>query len=257
MSEFDEKACANARSIESEIGMLSHGHWNMFKRQYKSFWSHAKKISDMFRTLKPLHNDDRQKLWEKFSSICNEVKAKQASEHENREFQSKQHRNEIISEAESARVCTLFGFAPPDVQEMKSLGRTLRNASSLLSKYKEEMFGEHKQECFKLTQEIRHIHDLWWNELKQQRSKRQEEFQQRIRANLEKNYERHRKATDALRRVRNHADDLRSQISSAWNDDFRDRAYGWLSETEEKIRDIEDSIRQIEDWISEDEDKLR
>ncbi|MEW6659299.1 MAG: hypothetical protein AB1424_11620 [Thermodesulfobacteriota bacterium] len=257
MSQYDEKARANARRIDFEIETLSLGHWKMFTRQYKSFWAHAKKISDMFRTLKPLNNDDRQKLWEKFSSVCNEVKAKQASEQENREFKSKQHRNDIISEAEGARVCTLFGFAPPDVQEMKSLGRTLRNASSLLSKHKEEMFGEHKQECFKLIQEIRHIHDLWWEELKQQRSKRQEDFQQRVRANLEKNYERHRKATDALRRVRNHADDLRGQISSAWNDDFRDRAYGWLSETEDKIRDIEESIRQIEDWISEDEEKLR
>jgi len=57
--------------------------------------------------------------------------------------------------------------------------------------------------------------------------------------------------------MRNHADDLRDKISSAWNDDFRDRAYGWLSETEDKIRDIEDSIQRIEDWIREDEEKLR
>ena len=242
MGRFDEEASANARAIESEIQSLESGHWDWFERQYKDFWDHARHISHMFKTLKPIQREDRERLWEKFSSICEEVKRKQHSEHENRKFKSEQHRNYIIKEAESARPSTLFGFFPPDVQEMKALGGVLRNASSMLSKYKKEMFGEHKQECFERIQEIRHIHDVWWEELKRHRSKRQEEFQQRVRANLEKNYERHRKATDALHRVRNHADDLRDKISSAWNDDFRDRAYGWLSETEDKIRDIEDSI---------------
>jgi len=257
MGGFDEGARANARAIESEIQSLSSGHWDWFKRQYKDFWAHARQISHMFKTLKPLRREDRERLWDKFSTVCEEAKRKQRSEHEDRKFKSEQHRNDIIREAESARPCSLFGFAPPDVQEMKALGRVLRNASSMLSNYKKEMFGEHKQECFERIQEIRHVHDAWWGELKRHRSRRREEFQQRVRANLEKNCERHRKATDALRRMRNHADDLRDKISSAWNDDFRDRAYGWLSETEDKIRDIEDSIQRIEDWIREDEEKLR
>ena len=211
----------------------------------------------MFKTLKPLLRKDRERLWDKYSSICEETKRKQHSEHENRKIKSEEHFNYIIKEVERARPCSLFGFLPPNVQEMKELGRVLRNAGSMLSKYKEEMFGEHKQECFERIQEIRHIHDAWWEELKRHRSKKQEEFQQRVRANLEKNYERHRKASDALHRMRNHAENLRDKISSAWNDEFRDRAYGWLSETEDKIIDIEDSIQRIEGWIHEDEEKFR
>ncbi len=257
MGQFDEKARANARAIESEIQSLASGHWDWFERQYKDFWAHARQISHMFKTLKPLRREDRERLWNKFNSICEETKRKQQSEYENRKYKSERHRNDIISEAERARPCSLFGFFPPDVQEMKALGLVLRNASSMLSKYKSEMFGEHKQECFERIQEIRRVHDAWWEELKRHRSRRQEEFQQRVRANLERNYERHRKASDALRRLRNHADDLRHKISTAWNDDFRNRAYGWLSETEDKIRDIEDSLRQIEEWIREDEEKLR
>ncbi len=257
MEQYDKKASANAAAIESQIQSLKSGHWNLFKRQYKDFWAHAKQVSQMFKTLKPIRRDDRERLWEMFSAICEKTKRKQHSEHENRKYKSEQNRGYIIKEAESARPCTLFGFSPPDVETMKALGRVLRNASSMLSKYKGEMFGEHKQECFERIREIRHVHDLWWDELKRHRSKRQEDFQRRVKANLESNYERNRKATDALRRMRNHADDLRDKISSAWNDDFRDRAYGWLSETENKIRDIEDSIRRIEDWIREDEEKLR
>lgn len=257
MGDYDEEARANPKAIESAIQSLAAGHWDSFKRQYKEFWAHARQVSDMFKTLKPLRPEDRERLWEKFSSVCEEVKIKQHSEHDNRKFKSEQHRSDILREVESARPCSLFGLDPPDVEEMKALGRLLRNAGSMLSKSKEEMFGEHKQECFERIQEIRRIHEAWWAELKHHRSNRQEEFQLRVRANLEKNRERHRKATDALRRMRSHADDLRDKIGSAWNDDFRDRAHVWLSETEDKIRDIEESIQRIEDWIREDEEKLR
>lgn len=254
---FDRESQKNAEAIESAIQSLDNGHWNLFVRQYKEFWAHAREISGMFKNLKPLRREDRERLWAEFQSICDDVKRRQNEESENRQFKSAQHRNDILREAEHARPCSLFGFMPPDVQEMKALGGVLRNASKMLSEYKHEMFGEHKQECFALIQEIREIHDIWWEELKRHRSRRQEEFQERVRANLEKNYERLRKAADALEHQRSHVNDLHDQISSAWSDDFRDRAYGWLSEAEDKIRDIESSISQIEDWIHEDEDKLR
>jgi hypothetical protein len=257
MGDIDEKTQTNAKAIKSAIQSLTGGHWDWFKRQYKEFWAHAHEVSDMFKTLKPLRHEDRERLWDKFSSVCEEVKRKQQSEHDNRKFKSEQHRGDIIRKAEGARPCSLFGLDPPNVAEMKALGRVLRNAGTMLSRHKEEMFGEHKRECFERIQEIRRIHDAWWEELKRHRSKKQESFQLRVRANLEKNYERHRKATDTLQRMRNHADDLREKISSAYHDDFRDRAYVWLSEIEDKIRDIEESIQRIEDWIREDEEKLR
>jgi len=247
---------ANAKKIAWEIDMLSSGHWDMFQRKYREFWEHAKQISKMFKTMK-LFREDREQLWDKLSNICDDVKRKQNSERENRKFKSEQHRNSIISEIERARPCSLFGLDPPNVDEMKALNQVLRGASKMLSKYKSEMYGEHKQECFERIQEMRKVHDAWWESLKQQRSKRHEDFQARVRANLERNYERHRKATGALESCRRHADELRDKIASAWNNDWKDKAYVWLSETEDKIRDIEQSVERIEKWIREDEEKLR
>ncbi len=148
MKDYNYKADENAKTLENEILDLSSGHWSLFERQYKEFWQHAREISNLFKTLKPLKKEDRQALWERFSSVCEETKYQQKSEHEERKRKSSQHRDYIIREAESARPHTLLGFAPPDVEDMKALGNVLKRASSMLSENKKEMFGEHKQECY-------------------------------------------------------------------------------------------------------------
>ena len=179
------------------------------------------------------------------------------SSEDHRRFRSRQLADDILSEVEGSRPCSLFGFLPPDIEEMKGLGRKLRNAGQILSNHKREMFGEHKQECFVSIQEMRKVHDAWWEMLTQHRSQSFEERQARIRANLEKNYEQHRKAAAALESCRAHADELRNQIASAWNDEFRSRAEGWLAELEDKIRDIESSLERIEGWIAENQSSIR
>ena len=252
-----EKADQNASTLEREIDELSNGHWDMFSRDYRSFWAHAKRISQLFRELKPLRKEDREDLWSRFSSTCDETKKKQQSEHQDRVWKSERLRGDILSEISSAEVNTLFGFDPPDVEEMKRLSQILKRASQMLSDNKREMLGKHKQECFSRIQEVRRSHDAWWADLKRYRDRKHEDFQAKVRANLEKNYERYRKATEALRACERSADELRDKIATAWNDDWASDARGWLSDLEDKIRDIERFIDRIEDWIQEDEAKLR
>lgn len=67
---------------------------------------------------------------------------------------------------------------------------------------------------------------------------RKSEFKQRIQTNLDKNIQRHSKATEALQRV-------------------SDQTSPWLRETEQKIREIKKWIQTIEQWIKEDEKKLK
>jgi hypothetical protein len=254
---FDKESKANAKAIESELGSLASGHWaGLMQRDYGAFWGHVKHISHMFKTLKPLRREDRERLWQEFNGLCEETKSKQHDENKNRKFKSEQHRSDILEEAERARPCSLFGFMPPDVEEMKALGRVLKDAGLLLSKYKSEMLGEHKQECFAAIQDVRRAQDAWWEMLKGHRAQRHQDFQSRVRANISANYERLRTATDALERWRRNADNLRDIISSTSNDSHREKASGWLSEAEDKIRDIEESIERIESWIHEDEQKL-
>jgi len=250
--DFDKESKANASAIESELGSLASGHWAGFmRRDYGAFWEHAKEISHTFKTLKPIRREDRERLWQKFSGLCEETRSKQNDENENRRIKSKIHRDSILDEAEHATL-TFLGT----IDELKAAGNRLREAGLLLSKYKHEMLGEHKQECFDRIQEIRKGHDAWWEHFKGERAKRHQDFQARVRANIAANCERLQKATDALERWRGNADNLRDVINSASNDAHLEKAMGWLSEAEDKIRDIEESIGRIESWIHEDEQKL-
>jgi predicted nucleic acid-binding Zn-ribbon protein len=118
------------------------------------------------------------------------------------------------------------------------------------------MLGEHKKECFQAIEDMRETHNLWWNDLGRDRSRRKGERRERILSNLEKNRERYRKTADALQRTRAFVDELRDRIAAAWNDNWAADAERRLSDAEDRIRDMEDSLRQIEDWIEEDERQL-
>ncbi|MCQ1536669.1 hypothetical protein FTO70_13520 [Methanosarcina sp. KYL-1] len=247
---------SNINKLNSELYNLEHGHYNFGKRDYRGFWEHAKTISGMFKEMK-LPGETRQELWEKFSEICDDLKRKQNNENENFRSWSLHYRDMIMRDARTARPCDLFGLDPTTANQMKDLGKVLSGSRHLLSEHKHEMLGEHKKECFELIQEVQHDHDCWWNNYNSHRAQKRSEFQEKVRDNIRKNEERLRKASNALEKARAHADDLRDKINSAWSDDYRDRVYGWLSEEERRIEDIENSIEQIEKWIEEDEAKLR
>ncbi len=244
--------------FESMVGAAHPGSLTsmLFRPDWKLIWTTAAKIKEGFRGVRYPTPKERQQAWERFVQIRTEASKLAQDERDSRRATSERFRGEILGQIESARPATLFGFDPPDVEEMKGLGRTLSEAGRMLSAHKGEMLAEHKRECFDRIQEIRQSHDWWWEQLGRERQGRRAEREARIRANLERNRERYRKAADALERCRERADELRSQIAAAWNPTWAERAEQWLWELEAKCADIEASLRQIEGWIEEDEERL-
>jgi gas vesicle protein/DNA-binding transcriptional MerR regulator len=336
---------ANARIISDAIGSLED---HLSSRSYRDFWDLVKEINVLFKTLKPLSSNDRERLWDSFSLLCDDAKNQQKnfrvrSEHlmdeilsdianaqplsfalshgelrnslkdlgvilndanrkfsdhkremiaehkkacfealqsmrerhnecwdrvkenqTNRRRQSEYLRNDILSDIENARPCELAilpgGIGFVDTDEMKAMSRLLKNAGDRLHNHKEEMFGEHKQECFHAIQEMRKTHDIWWEELRRRLDEHHEHkrsgIRERITTNLESNRERLCTAKSNLTKMRASASDLQDKIFSAWNDDYRERAEGWLSDLEDKIENVEEYINRILEWIAEDETKL-
>lgn len=98
----EEKARSNASKIEQEIEKLRYNHLDpnaptagylvpSASYLYHDFWTHAKEIVEMFKTLKPLLKEDREQLWQRYQSICEDVKRRQ-----NEEFEESRKSREII-----------------------------------------------------------------------------------------------------------------------------------------------------------------
>lgn len=95
--EWKEAADKNAKKIDQEISSLKNDYINMLKRDYTGFWAQVRIINDLFRTLKPIEKDERQKLWERFSSICDDIKRKSADERLKKRVQSQDKKDGIKS----------------------------------------------------------------------------------------------------------------------------------------------------------------
>ena len=118
---WNEKAKSNASAIEHEIESLNNGHWNLFKRQYPEFWAHAKEISGMFKTMKPLLREDRERLWAKFNSTCEETKRTQEREKYSARADSKQKRDLVESKIKEAYYQAKGAGSISDLSQAKSL----------------------------------------------------------------------------------------------------------------------------------------
>ena len=247
------------KTLESKIDYFSsliNDGFSFMPTDWKRVWTTAKEIQEGFRGIRFPTHEQHQVAWERFNKLRDEASSRSKREQDERRWKSERLKNEILSEVESARPNSLFGFSPVDIDDMKAYGAKLKSAGRSLSTNKTKMLGEHKQECFQAITQMRDVHDAWWDSLKKNRTQQQGDWRHRVRQNIEKNKERYRKVSEALKRQHNHAADLRSKISSAWNDDWVRQAEGWLSEAEDKIRDMEDTLLQIQSWIEEDERKL-
>lgn len=109
----NEQAKSNTRLIEHEIEGLKQSH----KGQPHEFWAHAREISSMFKTMKPLWREDRERLWAEFDSICKAAKR----EMELRRAQSKGKREIIESKIQEVRYQAQGAGTLSELSEAKSM----------------------------------------------------------------------------------------------------------------------------------------
>lgn len=255
---------------ERQVSVFNPGY---HRSDWKTFWAKAGQTQQGFNSgVRYPTKQLRDEAWERFNKVRSLASQRASEEQDHLRDVSESCRNEILSEAESARHSPwidavwdkiTFSTDKTTVENMKALGRTLASARRMLSEYKDKMFGEHKRECYEKIAEIQQTHDEWWERYKEAREREREAWEQRrnerrerIRANIEKNRERLAKATDALERQRERAAELRSKIAETRSDKWSQIFEDWLSETERKIDDIEESVRRLEAWIEEDGRKL-
>lgn len=271
--DLDKKIRQLDSGISSAQGMFT----GSTREDWKSVFDLMKEIqSDFNNKVKYPTRDEREVAWQKFCLLRTEAHEKSKQNTAERSDYRMIEINRELRAADWDAMSDEFGdmitfyTAVTTKETMKEKGQHLHEAGQLLSRYKHEMTGEHKQEVFERINRIREQHNIFWGRVREANEEKQKiweqkqsEFEERkenakesIRRNIEDNKERLRKAQNALEKAKNHRSELEDQISSAWSDGFRERAEGWLDEENDRIADIEESIDRIEGWIEEGRSRL-
>jgi hypothetical protein len=219
--------------------------------KYQDFWNRAKHITALFKELKPLAKSDRDLLWNQFNTLCREVKEKQKTEYGTLESLSGQHLDEIMRLADLAQLPP--GARVMEIHELVERGQALKNAGDMLGRFKHAMIAKHKKACFEKIQDIRKTHDAAWEAQSVAKPKPQAGSKSRSQKNLEANYERYKKAANALENFRIGRDHIRTFLATCNDPEKAAKAKIQLAETEARIKDIEEGIRKLQKWIAEDE----
>jgi len=164
-----EQETSNVDVLEKRIEDLSSNHNDPAGFRYREFWAEADAISDMFKTLIPLPEEDKERLWTRYSRICGETKKRQEQEGRIRRAQSKQKRGLIERKIQEA--CSYVDSAPDDIKSLSKAQSLLNEALGWLRDGEEDadatdepaetrsgsevgLLGEDRQACWEKWRKI-------------------------------------------------------------------------------------------------------
>lgn len=247
------------------------------RHDWRPVWALCQEIQKEFRGYKGYSSkEEHQAAWDRFQRLREKASRLADVEKENFAAQSRRYRSEILSEAKACYWSKSADFfigavlGETTVDEMKQLQSRLKDAGRRLSENKDKMTREDKERCFQAIKDARESHDSFWEKYKEHREnqhreheKRQEEFERkraqwidRVKANIEKNRDKHSNAVRALSKTRDRIAEIESKLFDTDSGKWQEIFSGWLDEARVRERDIEESIDRIEGWIREDLDKL-
>jgi hypothetical protein len=261
-----ERAKEHASTLEAEISRLKSDHGDVLglrDSNYREFWAHAKQISELFKTLKPLLRDDRERLWASFSTVCEETKKAEAREREARGAESREKRGLVMSkikdayhQAKGAQSGTEFANADALLREAlewkkdgwDGFNTVTQLVSSALSRGR--MTREDHEECWSA-----------WKEAKELLRLRRDEFGAEQRARLDEHVERWRaliaKNEAVIENIQTQIDRCEEMERDARTEEHASRVRGWIEEKAQKISDIQKTNEELEAKIVSVESKRR
>lgn len=129
-TERSRQSQANAERLHDEIRSLRTQHSGVLGGvNFKEFWEHSKAVTAMFRTLKPLHPSDRERLWGEVTEIRDEMRSRQTAEREGRERVSQERRSAIMDRVHEAHHTIA---SAPDLDYLRRAEDLLKEAQQMM-----------------------------------------------------------------------------------------------------------------------------
>ena len=285
-NEDHQESQANASTIEQEIERLQTTHYQsgllgiIEYYRYGEFWTHAKQITEMFKTLKPLLRKDREPLWQRYQNACDEMRAVQNKEQEN----SRINRESIESKIKDAyfRAGGSAGISGVLADE-KMLDEARAMQTEAINLMKERSLSKQDREaCWQYWREVN-------TSIAQKREQLQEYNYHNIKAEVDNAYNAAyqgdpydaqqsikavQSAMRGLRIEKFHRQELYDWLNKAWQETisrigkikqenggkyqaWRERTEGHLARWEENIRKSGEYISSLEDQIERLEEQER
>ena len=258
---WKEQCRVNACSLESEINRLQSDYSDPlgFWCRYDDFWAHARRISEMFKTLKPLFQEDRERLWAAYSTACEEIKQAQARERESRRADSREKRDLVMSKireayfqakeaADSAEFAQADALLSEALAWMQNGWEGFNTITALISPILSSgiMTREDREECW-----------VEWKEAKELLRLRRDEFYAEARARQIGRWrdwvEQNENMIETLQGEIDHCEKLER---NARTEEFADRVRGRIEAKSQKISDLERRNGELESKIDEVESRL-
>src|SRR6266851_3835227 len=254
---WKEQCRENARSLESEINRLHSDYSDPlgFWRQYDEFWAHARRISEMFKTLKPLFQEDRERLWAAYSTACEEIKQAQARERESQRADSRGKRDLVMSKIREAY---FQAKEAADSTEFAQADALLSEALAWMKNGWEEAFDTITQLISPIlssgimTREDRE--ECWssWKEAQELLRLRRDEYYAEVRSRQIGRWrdwvEQNDNMIETLQGEIDRCEDLERDARTG---EFADRVRSWIEAKSQKISDLESRNEQLETKIAE------
>ncbi|MFW6143811.1 MAG: hypothetical protein ACOC4Z_02770 [Patescibacteria group bacterium] len=107
----EKKLARELRTLESEL-----------ENDTRQFWGHVKEINNLFKTLKPLRQRQREELWNKLGQLCTRAKEKMAKQSKANAAQIKEGLDRIEQKLNRQEIGDFWG----GVSEVNTLFKTLK-----------------------------------------------------------------------------------------------------------------------------------
>lgn len=226
-------------------------------------WAEVRGIRDAFKAVRYESREDREEAWSDYQRLVDQIKADRDERQYRSERLAREIRNTAPNLADGGIVGGLAslgasmmtgGFLDSDAEEsLKYQSGQLSEAWSRFKEHKDDLLPQERNAVYAELKEAQEILDAAWAELK---SAKQAAWRERTEANLNKNRDKLAELLEKEARMSERASKLQDDIDSAWSDDFRERAEGWLEDLEGKLASLREHIARVEGWIEEDEEKL-
>lgn len=264
--EWEVNAEKNAKRISSEINSLNNGHHKFpFGRDYKAFFAHAKEITALFKTLKPLKRDDREELWNEFSTLCDRVRREQKDEWLSREIKSKQERDVCLPLIQQA---IYAAKGARDRSEIQNARNDFDTAHRELRERSRNMLRQHSQECWEAFKQgkrtlhfrTKELQDYAYSEAKSAVSDaRNALFYKENPYDALNEIKLARSRTKGLYLGRDHAQYIRKEFDDIWQSviaRIEEHKKEKARKHEEWLRRKEEKERKHQEWLSRQRDNI-